>query len=175
MTNKQFINALANGSVDVLALLVNVLEELKAPHCIIGGLAVNAYAEPVVSLDVDLVVGESFLDGFCAAAAEHGFSIEHFPNRINLKSANSDLRIQLQTDPRYQVFLARAVSRNVLGYALHVAQIEDVLAGKTWAYLDASRRPSKRQKDLADIMRLVEAEPDLGQRLPEEVKKAIPR
>jgi hypothetical protein len=34
---------------------------------------------------------------------------------------------------------------------MKVAALEDVLQDKVWAYLDESRRKSKRQKDLADI------------------------
>lgn len=44
---------------------------------------------------------------------------------------------------------------------MNVAAIEDVLQGKVWAYLDEKRRMSKRQKDLTDIMRLLEGYPSL--------------
>jgi hypothetical protein len=56
---------------------------------------------------------------------------------------------------------------------MKVASIEDVLQGKIWAYLDEQRRKSKRQKDLADIVRLTEEYPSLAERLPESVKKRI--
>jgi len=52
---------------------------------------------------------------------------------------------------------------------LPVAAPEDVLQGKIWAVQDAERRPSKRQKDLADIARLLEAQPALRERVPAEV------
>jgi hypothetical protein len=48
----------------------------------------------------------------------------------------SDLRIQLQTDLRYQDFISRAATHSVLGYKMKVASAEDVLQGKVWAYLD---------------------------------------
>jgi hypothetical protein len=66
------------------------------------------------------------------------------------------LRIQLQTDPRYQKFVTSAVDKNVLGYTMKVAKIKDVLQGKIWAYSDTTKRKSKRQKDLADIFRIIE-------------------
>jgi len=50
-----------------------------------------------------------------------------------------------------------------------VAKLEDVLQGKIWAALDPTQRGSKRQKDLADIARLLEAHPDLGDRVPAEI------
>jgi hypothetical protein len=47
-----------------------------------------------------------------------------------------------------------------------------IIAGgaKIWAYTDETRRKSKRQKDLADIMRLVETHPELKRELPEEIR-----
>ena len=54
---------------------------------------------------------------------------------------------------------------------MKVAAVEDVLQGKIWAYLDEQRRKSKRQKDLADIFRLVEAYPNLKDLLPESIRK----
>jgi hypothetical protein len=50
-----------------------------------------------------------------------------------------------------------------------VASLEDVLQGKIWASLDHERRGSKRQKDFADIARLIEAYPELRDRVPEEI------
>ena len=58
-------------------------------------------------------------------------------------------------------FISRAKVSDVLGYELVVAGIEDVLAGQVWAYSDTIGRASKRQKFLADIMRLVETYPEL--------------
>lgn len=46
---------------------------------------------------------------------------------------------------------------------------QDVLQGKVWAARDAARRASKRQKDLADISRLLEARPDLRPLVPAEL------
>jgi hypothetical protein len=57
-----------------------------------------------------------------------------------------------------------------MGYEMKVAAVEDVLQGKIWAYFDEQRRKSKRQKDLADIFRLIEAYPHLKELLPESLK-----
>ena len=165
MTKREFINAVANGRKDILQIFLDALSQLAAEYCVIGGLAVNAYVEPVVSLDLDVVVAASDVEAVCGAVAEH-FTIERFAHSVNLSSSESDLRIQLQTDSRYQKFIRNATVRNVLGYEMKVATVEDVLKGKVWAYSDVSRRMSKRQKDLADIARLVEAHPDLADKVP---------
>ncbi|MBI4523826.1 MAG: nucleotidyl transferase AbiEii/AbiGii toxin family protein, partial [Deltaproteobacteria bacterium] len=70
---------------------------------------------------------------------------------------------------RYEAFLARATERDILGLKLPVASLEDVLQGKIWAALDPGRRPSKRQKDLADIARLLEGYPHLREKVPADI------
>jgi hypothetical protein len=97
------------------------------------------------------------------------FRVERFAPSVNVSATGSDLRVQLQTDPRYGAFVESALERDVLGLRLPVARLENVLQGKVWAVQDPARRPSKRQKDLADISRLLEAYPELRSRVPEDV------
>ena len=54
----------------------------------------------------------------------------------------------------------------MLGVMLAVARIDDVLQGKVWAVEDTTRRASRRQKDLADIARLLEHDPALRSHVP---------
>jgi len=170
MTGKEFLNNVTKGKVDLLGLLLEALAATGADYCVIGGLAVNAYAEPVVSLDLDLVVASDRATALRKTAEARGMTSKEFEHSVNLAMAGSDLRIQLQTDARYQEFIPRAAVQEVLGYRMKVACLEDVLAGKVWAYTDESRRRSKRQKDLADIMRLVETHPRLAALLPPAVR-----
>lgn len=154
---------------DILSVFLSLLDETKVDYCVIGGLAVNAYCEPVVSLDLDVVVVAEAIDNL-VKSAERMFTIKRFSRSINLESPASDLRIQLQTDPSYQDFINGAEKKMVLGYEMKVADLEDVLKGKLWAYSDEKRRRSKRQKDLADIFRLVESHPYLNNLLPDSIK-----
>jgi hypothetical protein len=170
VTKKEFMNSVSNGREDVLQQMLDSLNKMKIDYCVIGGLAVNAYVEPVVSLDLDLVVVTEATENLLKSA-EKIFHIEKFPHRVNLTSTKSDLQIQLQTNPRYQTFIARSSIKEVMDYQMKVAAIEDVLQGKIWAYFDEKRRMSKRQKDLADIFRLVESYPHLKDLLPESLKK----
>jgi hypothetical protein len=41
---------------DLLGNLLGFLESRKVPFCVIGGQAVNAYVEPLASLDLDFAV-----------------------------------------------------------------------------------------------------------------------
>ncbi len=118
---------------------------------------------------LDIVVGTNSTDELLQVA-EKSFTIKKFEHSLNLKSSKSDLRIQVQTGPRYQAFIIKAIIKNVMGYDMKVAAIEDILQGKIWAYSDQKKRKSKRQKDLADIFRLVEAYPNLHDLLPDSIK-----
>jgi len=173
MKGKEFINSIANGKIDVIQMILDLLTETGSRYCLIGGLAVNAYVEPVVSLDLDIVVAVEDLETVSKAAEERNFRVEHFQHSVNLTGKASDLRIQLQTDQRYQVFIMNAETRDVLGYEMKVAKLEDVLQGKVWAYMDKDRRKSKRQKDLADILRIIEAYPDLEEALPQNLRNDL--
>ena len=172
MTKKEFLNAITNAKMDIIQAFLDALSGLNVDYCVIGGLAINAYAETVVGLDLDIVVATDNLESVIKAV-EADFMIQQFTYGVKLSMDMSDLRIQFHTNSRYQEFISRAAGHTVLGYEMKVANVEDVLQGKVWAYLDENRRKSKRQKDLADIVRLIEEYPPLADLLPESVKKRI--
>ncbi len=148
--------------------LLELLEENDIRYCVIGGQAVNHYAEPLVSLDLDLVVATGQLEAVEALIAER-FPARRFPHSLNVTPLSSDLRIRIRTDPRYADFVDRAERGGALGISMPVASARDVLRGKVWAAQDPSRRSSKRRKDLLDIERLVEADPSLRALVPREI------
>jgi hypothetical protein len=140
---------------------------------VIGGQAVNAYVEPLVSLDLDLVVAVGQIDQVHKLMSDH-FQVEAFPHSLNISSAGSNLRVQFQADPRYADFVERASIREVVGLQLPVASIEDVLQGKIWAASYPERRRTERRKDLLDIERLLESHPaSLRGNVPEEILRQL--
>lgn len=168
MRAREFWKTVTADRTDFLDRLLALLTEHGICYCVVGGQAVNAYAEPVVSLDLGLAVAVDQLPQV-ETLMRQGFRVERFPHSLNVSEPGSDLRVQIQTDPRYSAFVDRASVRELLGLHLPVARLEDVLQGKVWAVMDASRRPSKRQKDLADVARLLEVYPALRQQVPAEV------
>ena len=110
-------------------------------YCVIGGQGVNAYAEPVVSLDLDLAIAIDQIADVERWLAER-FEVKRFPHSLNVSVPGSKLRVQFQTDPRYSAFVDRAATRDVLDLMLPVARVEDVLQGKVWAALDPAPRAS---------------------------------
>ena len=140
----------------------------------IGGLAVNCYAEPVYTLDADIVVIAKNISHLAEHLRGHGFRIDEYPHSINAQ-AGSDLRIQFTIDERYQSFLERSVESEVLGIRVRVASLRDVTQGKLWAFGDPHRRLSKRKKDELDLIRLAEVHPELREMYPRELREQIER
>jgi hypothetical protein len=168
----QFWKAVTMDRSDFLKGFLAVLERLGVDYCVIGGVAVNAYSEPIVTEDFDVAVAISDLPRVEKALAER-FQVRRFAHGLNVSSPNSKLRLQIQTDPRYEAFVGRARIREVMDLRLPVAAPEDLLQGKVWAVQDRDRRRTKRLKDLADISRLIDAYPELQSRIPPDILARI--
>jgi hypothetical protein len=173
VTAKQFYDWQTSGGTNDVMRLVACLEGRDIAWCAIGGVAVNHWAkEPMVTQDVDFVVAADDIERAVTALGEAGFKAEHHPWSVNF-TGNSQVRIQLSTEKVYSEFPKRAVPADVHGILLRVASLEDTLKGKILAWKDPSRRQSKRAKDFTDIVRLVEAHPELWSALPEDLQGRI--
>ena len=172
MTALNFWKTIAMDASNFIEGILELLRDRAIPYCVIGGQAVNAYVEPLVSLDLDLVVPGNQLPQI-EALMKNSYKLERFPHSLNVAAPGSALRVQFQTDPRYFDFVGRSNVRDVLGLNLPVASKEDVLQGKVWAVSDATRRASKRQKDLADINRLLEQFPEMRGQVPAEILEKL--
>ncbi|MBC7978931.1 MAG: nucleotidyl transferase AbiEii/AbiGii toxin family protein [Armatimonadetes bacterium] len=173
MTAKKFYDWQTAGGSDDVMRLVDALERADVSWCAIGGVAVNHWAaEPMVTQDVDFVVRAEDIEKAIAILAEAGFTYEQFKWSVNFKG-KSQVSVQLSTEEVYLAFPERAVPADVHGILLRVAALEDTLTGKILAWQDLNRRQSKRAKDFADIVRLVESHPFLWSGLPEELRKAV--
>jgi hypothetical protein len=174
VTAQEAYELTTRGGATDFGRLIDVCESF-GPYCLIGGLAVNCYVEPVYTLDADIVVIASNLPKLTAHLEEQGFKAEEYPHSVNVLAPESDLRIQFTTDDRYQTFPARATEAEVLGVRVKVARLEDVTCGKLWAYSDPQRRLSKRKKDELDLIRLAEAYPELKSSYPAELQAQLDR
>jgi hypothetical protein len=167
-----FESVTGSGSSD-FAVLVEILEK-HGPWCLIGGLAVNCYVEPVYTLDADIVVVSTELPAIKSELIKSGFTVDEFPHSLNAKMSGSDLRIQFTLDPRYQDFLKHTNVLEMLGQRVPIASLTDVIRGKVWAWSDQQRRATKRKKDELDLMRILEAYPDTRSLMPQEIRDQVP-
>ena len=173
MTESEVFDAVTNGGASDFAILIEILNR-HGSWCLIGGLAVNCYVEPVYTLDADIVVIASKLSMIKRDLVEAKFSVEEFEHSVNARMSGSDLRIQLSLDPRYQSFLVNARPMKVLGHEVPVASLSDIVRGKVWAWSDVKLRTTKRKKDELDLMRILEAFPDTRALMPEQIQSQVP-
>ncbi|MCL5288467.1 MAG: hypothetical protein M1453_10800 [Acidobacteria bacterium] len=170
MKTEEVYELTTRGGASDFAIVVEICRRL-GPYCLVGGLAVNCYVEPVYTLDADFVIVASSTANLKRELLQSGFRVEEFAHSLNAQAPASELRIQFTSDPRYQKFLDRAKERDVLGVPVRVAALEDIVQGKLWAYLDPQRRMTKRKKDELDLLRLGEAFPQLRKQFPPELQR----
>src|SRR5258707_1590521 len=108
MTATEIFESVTGSGGSDFARLVQILNQ-HGPYCLIGGLAVNCFVEPVYTLDADLVVVAASLPKLSIYLREQGFRVEEHPHSVNVLPPGSELRIQFTTDARYQAFLSRSV------------------------------------------------------------------
>jgi len=173
MTVTEVFESVTNGGSSDFAVLVRILDKHR-PWCLIGGLAVNCYVEPVLTVDADVVVITTRLGVIKADLMAAGFVLESFPHSLNATMPGSKLRIQITLDPRYQEFLRDIEINKVLEQEVPVASLTNVVRGKIWAWSDEKRRATKRKKDELDLMRLLEAYPHLREIMPVEINNQVP-
>ena len=172
MTATEIYESVTNGGANDFAEVVGVLNRYK-PWCLIGGLAVNCYVEPVYTVDVDLVVVAANLERIARELESADFCVKKFEPSMNAQRSGSKLNVQFTTDPRYQEFLDGATKHEVLGMPVPVANLKDIVRGKVWAWQDEQRRSTKRKKDELDLMRIAEAHPELRPLIPAEIVKQL--
>jgi len=142
-----------SGSGDDLQQVVAVCDALH-DYCLIGGLAINCYVEPVYTMDADFALAAAHLGAVEQRLAALGFKVEDHPYSLNALRAGSQLHIQFTKDARYADFPNRAELRETLGLRLRVAALADLVQAKVWAWSDPERRLSKRKKDELDLIRV---------------------
>jgi len=79
MTATEVFESVTNGGSSDFALLVQILDRYGR-WCLVGGLAVNCYVEPVFTMDADIVVSATELSAIEAQLIAEGFSVEELPH-----------------------------------------------------------------------------------------------
>lgn len=172
MTATEIYESVTNGGASDFAEVVTVLDRHQ-PWCLIGGLAVNCFVEPVYTVDVDLVVVATNREQIGRELATAGFQVKQFEHSMNAQRPGSELNVQFTTDPRYQSFLANTSEYAVLGVTVPVASLDNIIRGKIWACQDAKRRLSKRKKDELDLIRIAESHPEMRDLIPREIVEQL--
>lgn len=172
MSSLAFWKAVVADRSNFLERIFEVLKNEGFGYCVIGGVGINAYVAPVVTEDLDIVLGLEDLPRAVGVLGSE-FRVEEFEHSINVYDPGSRLQVQIQKDPVLSEIIDRAEAHEVMGFAMPVAAPEDLIRLKSAAASDPTRRQSKRLKDLADIARLLETYPELREFVPEHILQRI--
>ena len=152
-----------------LRLVAELLNRAGVSYALIGGVAVQIRTtEPRTTLDIDVAVPR-FDDvpraALLAAGFDHTCRHEHSDNWRAPAAGPGSLRTAVQFSAE-DVGIADAVANAELteladGLRMRVATSADLVVLKLAAAAEPSRRPSKRQYDLADVAALMEEHPEL--------------
>jgi len=172
MSALAFWKAVVADRSNFLERIVGLLDDNRIRYCVIGGVAVNAYAEPMVTQDLDIVV---VADDVARARQllEREFRVKEFEHSLTVYDPDSKLQVQIQLDDELVPMVARAARREVLDLSLPVAAPRDLIRAKIAAAIAPARRRSKRGKDLLDVARLLTAFPDLRDEVPADLMPLV--
>lgn len=161
------LSEIFDSGVGKFAPVEKIIALLRNDFCLIGGLALNCYVEPVFTADIDFAISAGNVADLQARLTTEQINYQKNNYDLSIFLVNSRLRVHVTFDERYAQFPARAETRQLFdAITLPVATLDDLIAGKTWAYNDPQRQYIKREKDRLDLLRILEAYPDKRALLP---------
>jgi len=172
MSALAFWKAVVQDKINFLERVIGLLDESGFAYCVIGGVAVNAYADPVVTMDLDMVLGRADFAPARQMLEKH-FKVQEFEHSLNVYDPGSKLQVQLQKDVELSEILERAERRDVMDLVIPVAAPRDLFRLKLAAAMEPKRRESKRLKDFTDLRRLIDAFPSLEAEVPAELRSRL--
>ena len=152
----------AADKVVALTDVTRALDQLGAPHAVVGGVAVGIRSGvPRATLDTDVAVRStierrSIIDALIAT----GFRLTGtFPHSINFRHPSGE-PVQIVVDPEFDPMIDRAEGLDLGAVQIRVVTTADLIAMKERAANDPARRPSKALRDQADVALLRGDVPD---------------
>ena len=138
------------------------LGTVRAPHAVIGGVAVGIRSGvPRATMDTDFAVRSTVprADAIRALLAAGATLRGEHIHSINFRHPNGE-PVQLVFDPAFDAMIDRAEPIDVGGAAVPVVTAADLIAMKERAAADPARRRSKALRDQADVALLRGDVPD---------------
>lgn len=83
MRARTFWKAVTVDRSNLLDRFLALVRERRARYCLVGGQAVNAYVDPVVSLDLDIVIAAGDLERLEPLLSSQ-FRVARFSHSLNL-------------------------------------------------------------------------------------------
>jgi len=161
------------GPTEELQKIIDICKK-NSEYCLIGGLALNSYVEPVFTADADFAIAADDIDKLKDAFKEAGFKFKKNKYDIEISFAGSVLKVHLTYDKQYQNFAKNAKDGKLFNEIdVKIADIKDLILGKSWTWADPYRKATKRTKDKLDLMRIHEEIPSVRELIPKAIVEEL--
>jgi hypothetical protein len=147
----------------ILAVMLDALAEVGAPHAVFGGLVAGYYGDARrATADVDMLVSRRFLEPLQAGLERRGYEVRQFPHLLKMyprgaRESKGDLVVQESSDVLRAAF-AGATPAEILGLPVSVVRRGALVALKFQAATTPRRRSGDRALDVNDIRGVLEKE-----------------
>lgn len=138
-----------------MQLTHDALNAARAPHAIIGGIALSVLGYPRATNDVDFLVHSDFRDASEEQMRSRGFQLEFSSDEVAQWNGEAPIDFLYANREASRDMLKRAVqnSRPEILFGIPVLDASDIIGLKIQAY---SNNPKRLLQDLADIQKLIE-------------------
>lgn len=177
MTERELYNHVSKGGGDVIADAVKILRN-ECKFCLIGGLAVNCYVEPVYSMDVDFAVSVCDTGKLLHSFEEAGFHVGErtYSARFSCPESMCQIRpgclarIRIDNESRMKEFPLRADNREIFGEIIPVACLDDLVQERSWFLECPDLDIVSSKKAGLDLIRISMKYPEYLPKMPEEIR-----
>ena len=141
---------------NVLIEIHTALEEQGIAHALIGGLALTVHGAPRATIDLDFLADGDRDGDVDALIRSRGYDClhrtENVGNYLSPERERGRIDFLFVRRPLGRAILERAVSHEVLGQHLRVADAADLIGLKVQS---SSNDPRRRGRDMVDVERLL--------------------
>ena len=102
-----FWKAVVQDDSNFLERVTSLLPDNGLSYCVIGGVGVNAYAVPVLTEDLDIIVAIGQLPA-ARVLLEREFKVSEFEHTLNVYDPGSKLQVQIRKNPALTEMIATA-------------------------------------------------------------------
>jgi hypothetical protein len=143
-----------------LAVMLDVLAQVEAPHAVFGGLLAMLYGKRPRTSDVDMMVPRSAFEPAKAAFEQRGYQVRHFPFLLRIVPRGElepvgDLLMAESTAAVSAAFVARTPA-HILSQTVSAIPRGEFVALKFEAAVRTRRLRRDRRTDVYDIVGVLE-------------------
>jgi hypothetical protein len=154
----------------MLGVLLDVLAEVGAEHCLVGGIAVGYHSRPRATVDVDMLIPQRKSKPIAEALERRGYVVAKHQGMMRVyppggvpgrDESIADL-VEREANPTLREAALASEDAVVLGHSVRVVQRGALVALKFQAAVSPTRFIDDRYIDVGDMGRIMRAKFDSG-------------